>query len=481
MEFCFDGSDGFCILASSVTYTCKLKMLLIVLSVFAILLSIAIIILAAFIFKNCRQKQKQETVKMTDSLTGIGNSEYFRHRFEHYISMLSRKFYYIAYIAIEIQRVEKYFGISDAEDLQRYAAHILSSYTDDMDFAVRISDGVFAIAFKRQNKEQAELFIEELLNKLNANEEKYRMPFRAGIFSLYKSNSDCETALYNARHGYNYAAKNKTKYCFCDDELLSGEALKSRLQRRLSEALKNEEFKLYFQFIVNAESGQICGAEVLSRWENPNEGLLTPNDYIQSMQSAGIIDRLDFYILEQCCRALEKWEKSGLNGFKISCNFTRLTISLSEFQKRFEDIIGRYKINRNNLIIELTEDSLADNRATAYSNILYCKNAGHPIALDDLGSGYTSFSDLCDYPIDIIKIDRHITAKAGTERGKALLKGICNLAKYLGMKIVCEGVENEYENKLVYELGCDFIQGYYYSQIYSLDKAEDFLKEKQFI
>lgn len=197
------------------------------------------------------------------------------------------------------------------------------------------------------------------------------------------------------------------------------------------------------------------------------------------MKTAGIIDRLDFQVLEAACRQLEAWNKSGLNNLWLSCNFTRITMSSEDFLSRFEEIVNKYTFDRKNLIIELTEDSLADNQTVAYSNILACKNAGYQIALDDLGSGYSSFSDLCDYPIDIIKIDRHIISKSVTERGGAFLKGLCKLAHDLNIKVLCEGVETEAEKEISVSAGCDFIQGYYYSRVYPQYEAINFYKKSQ--
>lgn len=467
-------------LAQTAETRSKAPLLVLICAVF--LLAAEQAVLSVIIIKKRRAEKKQSQNKLTDPLTGIGNSEYYRYCFEHYISPASRSLYYVAYIATDIQKIKEYSGVLEADELERYAAGVVSSLSSDMDFAARITDGVFALAFQCPSKEQAKERIVELIDKLNGSENTFsdnrRNLFRAGIYSLDRSNVPCETALYNARQGYNCAVKNKTAYCLSDDTFLKGEALKQRLQKKLSNALQNGEFKLYLQFIVKAENGRICGAEALSRWQNPEEGIISPKNYIESMKNAGIIDRLDFHILEEVCRQLQSWSKTEYKDLWLSCNFTRITISSADFMKRFKEITDRYSFNRANLVIELTEDSLADNHAEAYRNILDCKKEGYRIALDDLGEGYTSFSDLCDYPVDIIKIDRHIVSKSVTERGKALLNGICRLAECLGITVLCEGVETDEENTLVRSIGCDYIQGYYYSRVYPLSDALEFCAEK---
>ena len=283
----------------------------------------------------------------------------------------------------------------------------------------------------------------------------------------------------NARQGYLLAHQNKQPYIFVTDALLNKEAAKAKLQRRLSDAIKNGEFKMYMQFIVDAKSGVILGAEAVSRWYHPENGVLLPAQYIEAMYTSGLIEQLDFYIFEQVCRQLDHWSKTDKKHLWISCNFTRETVSHSDFFSRFEETVNRYAFDRNKLIIELTEDSLADNKAVAYQNILACKNSGFKIALDDFGSGYSSFSDLCDYPIDLIKIDRHIVVKSITPRGNALLRGIIKLAHDLGIKVLCEGVETEKENINSINADCDYIQGYYYSHVLPQEETERYFLKYQ--
>lgn len=438
----------------------------------------AVIILAVLLIIRSRKAKAEEQRMLIDPLTGFGNEKAFSAQYDKTVPRDSRGLYYIAYIALELQRIEKYLGSTVTKELQRFAAAELKSACKDSDFSARIGDGVFSLAFQCTSDSEASAHISRILKKLNDYEDsfldQYRMMFRAGIYHLTSPEISCKRALYNARQGYNYAAQTKIPYTFSDTAILSHEALKARLQRKLSDALIKHEFKLYVQFSVNAKNGKICGAEALSRWQNPEEGLLSPAHYIDSMKTLGIIDRFDFYILEESCRLLEKWSKTNKDGIYLSCNFTRITVSSADFAERFSEIVNRYSFNRRNLIIELTEDSLADNNERAFQNMRYCQEQGFRIALDDLGSGYTSFSDLCDYPIDIVKIDRSIVKKSVTERGFALICGITKLAHDLGIDVLCEGVENESERENAIKAGCDYIQGYYYSRVFPETGADDY-------
>ena len=177
------------------------------------------------------------------------------------------------------------------------------------------------------------------------------------------------------------------------------------------------------------------------------------------------------------CDKLSKWAKTDFKELTISCNFTRITISEKDFVTKIKNIAERYEFDRSKLIMEITEDSIEKNLDVARNNIIKAKELGFHIALDDIGSGYTSLISLGEYPIDIVKIDREVLLLSEKESGKKLFWGIISLIHNLNLKVVCEGVETEEQNTLVSESDCDYIQGWYYSKALPETKAEDFYME----
>lgn len=440
-------------------------------------LLLAIGVLAATLIRQRFTKKKQDRSRFIDPLTGIGNELYFTNTFRLSVTPANYALYYLSYISLDISRIEQYMGAVKAEELQRYAADVLSHGAGDGDFTARIGDGVFLFAFQAPSEEAAAARMEEMLHQLNQYEGAFlaenRILFQAGVFWIDTANLSVETAVFNARQGYNAAVHNQCSCVFSDKALLNRETAKIELRQKLLGAIENQEFCLYMQMIVD-QNEKIVGAEALSRWQNHEKGLLNPVEFIEPLKAAGLIHRLDFYILEESCKQLEQWSQSGMGHLWISCNFTRLTIARSDFIERFRAVLEKYRFSHDHLIIELTEDSLMDNTTVAYSNVLACKKMGCQIALDDLGGGYSSLQDLCDYPIDMIKIDRHILLKSTTPRGNALLQGLTTLGHDLEMKVLCEGVENEAEKQRVREAGCDYMQGFYYSRVLPKEEANLF-------
>jgi len=416
----------------------------------------------------------------TDPVTGIGNKAYFTRRFGQ-IPDRDRGHYCAAFIGFDIMRVSRYYGEAEAEDQLRFAADELMRSTAGSEIAARVSDGGFAVARPSASERETRAWAAELLGRLNRYTEKYgrgyRPEFRIGVYPLRPSDQNCEAALFNARQGYQQAVSGGLSCVFSQADARKRESESLQLKRQLQDAFQNQEFRMFLQFIVRGDGGAIAGAEALSRWVHPQKGLLYPDSYIGLMELENMIPKLDLYIFEETCRQLERWQRQG-RCLSISCNFARTTIDREDFVPQLQKIADQYDFRRAGLVIEITEDAAENNREAALANAARCKEMGFRIALDDAGSGYTSFSDLRDYPIDIVKIDRSLLNAAVGQREEALLEGMIALAHNMGMKVLCEGVETADQAELLRRLDCDYMQGYYYYQALPQEEADRILNRK---
>ena len=255
----------------------------------------------------------------------------------------------------------------------------------------------------------------------------------------------------------------------------SAASQEKELLKKIRQGFENQEFKMYLQFVVDNKTKDVVSAEALARWETA-EGVVPPGVFIGAMEKAGIVSLLDYYMFEKACAKLAKWHGTDMGNLTISCNFTRITISEVDFVEKIRTIAEKYEFNRHQLLLEITEDSMEKNLEIAMKNILKVKQLGFVIALDDIGSGYTSLISLCEYPIDVAKIDRDILLMTKQERGKKLFLGIISLAHYLSLKVVCEGVETPEQNALVSDSDCDYIQGWYYAKALPEEQADAFVE-----
>lgn len=449
--------------------------------VIAVLCCIVLALLMLLIWYRFKETVRQmDARRMTDEETGIGNLLYFEHHFEKTIGNEARPLYYAAYILIDGNFLQLYHGETVFLDAVKYAAGVLAAHTKHDGFAARITESGFALVFQRPNMDEARQHIEEIIGKLNmtagAGDKNRRPVFHAAVYHLQKDDYNCELLLFNLRRNCNKIMGTDTQIMVCDVHAMNSAIEEKRLVESFSDGFKNKEFKLYLQFIVDNKTKKITSAEALSRWDSPDRGLLTPGKYIEAMESVGMISRLDFYMFETVCRQLHKWRETEFDSLTISCNFTRITLSEDDFAERIKEIASKYVFDRSKLVIEITEDAIEKNFENALDGVSECKKMGFRVALDDLGSGYTSLSNLCDYPVDIVKIDRDILLKTEKKSGRELFEGMVALAHSLQKQVICEGVETKEQHEFVSASSCDFIQGWYYSRVFPVKEGEQFYR-----
>ncbi len=448
-----------------------------------LLLSFILLVFVAFLFLRLRRIRKENEVdKMTDAETGMGNLQFFKYHFRYTIGDISRNLYHIAYIILDSSYLRSYHGDSSFEEVLKYTASVLSEYTGDREIAARITENGFALAYQSTNDEDAKKRLKEVMDKLNSFEgmkdKSNKLVFHAAAYHLASSDRNCEILLFNLRKNCNRIFGTDEQIMYCDIHSMNMVQEEKKITESILKGFENNEFKMYLQFIVDNKTKKIVSAEALSRWDSREKGLIGPGKYIQNMENSGLISRHDFHMFELACRQLEKWKDTEYSHITVSCNFTRITLSEENFVDKLKMISGGYNFDKSKITIEITEDAIEKDRETATKNVKLCKELGFKIYLDDLGSGYTSLANLCDYPIDVVKIDRDILLKTELESGKKLFAGIIALAHNMDIKVICEGVETEEQNALVSESDCDFVQGWYYSKALPLEECESYISSK---
>lgn len=445
-----------------------------------LMLAFTLLVFVAFLFLKIKRIQKENEVdKMTDVETGMGNLQFFKYHFRHTIGDISRNLYHIAYIILDSSYLRSYHGDSSFDEVLKYTASVLSEYTGDREIAARITENGFALAYQSTNDEDAKKRLKEIMDKLNSFEgvkdKSNKLVFYAATYPLSSTDKNCEILLFNLRKNCNKIFGTDKQIMYCDIHSMNMVQEEKRITESILKGFENNEFKMYLQFIVDNKTKKIVSAEALSRWDSREKGMISPGKYIENMENSGVISRHDFHMFELACRQLEKWKDTKYSHITVSCNFTRITLSEENFVDKLKMISNGYNFDKSKIAIEITEDAIEKDRETATKNVNLCKELGFKIYLDDLGSGYTSLANLCDYPIDVVKIDRDILLKTESENGKNLFAGIIALAHNMDIKVICEGVETEEQNALVSESDCDYVQGWYYSKALPLEECESFI------
>lgn len=440
---------------------------------FLIMIAVLFIILIIALIKIFKIKKSVRYNSITDSTTGIGNLTYFEDKFSKNTGALN----YIAYFVMDSNYLQVYHTGTTFTDAVKYVANTINGYSFENDVVARIAENGFVYMFNSENDKSAREHINDLTNQLlmffDTDIYEKTSYFKVVIYHLKPEDKNSDLLIYNLRKHCTALFDSSKTVSFCSENMLNSELEKKHFIDRIMNAFKNKDFKLYLQFIYDNKTNKIVSAEALSRWDRGEEGIMYPGNYIGEMEKQGIISDFDYYMFEQTCMQLHKWKGTQFDDISISCNITRITISTSDFVERILEISNRYVFDRSKLIIEITEDALENNVEVVRDNMSKCKTFDFRFALDDLGSGYTSLVNLCDYPFDVVKIDRSIMLKTDTESGRALFEGIEAFAYKLGLKTVCEGIETAVQRKYISKTKCDYLQGWYFCKAVPVKEAEE--------
>lgn len=240
---------------------------------------------------------------------------------------------------------------------------------------------------------------------------------------------------------------------------------RAQLITDLRYAIKNKEFEMYYQPQVD-KAGSITGAEALIRWNHPVRGFISPADFIPVAELHGLMLILGNLILQMCFKQLRQWQDSTeLRHMKMSINITADHFYSDGFADMLVDLIADYQLDVRGIMLEFTESMLLNNIEKAHATISQLKAHGVRFAIDDFGTGYSSLAYLSEMSIDQLKIDQSFVRNIGKkDKDRAIIRTIIDMAKILDMQVLAEGVETVDERELLLQYGCEYFQGYLFSQ-----------------
>lgn len=251
---------------------------------------------------------------------------------------------------------------------------------------------------------------------------------------------------------------------------------KLSLESELIAGLNRKEFLVYYQPKFRIKENDVCGFEALVRWQNPNRGLVAPDQFISIAEDNGIIRQLDFHVLESVCQQIQVWLKSGVMRGKVAVNISALNFQQADFCEGLIKLIEKEGALWNYIELEITETAMMRDPDRALKSAETLRAKGLSIALDDFGTGHSSLGYLKNFPIDRIKIDRTFVKDIEfDEQDRNITSVIVQLAKHLGIEVIAEGIETETQAYLMHVMGCNEIQGYFISRPVPADQVPKLL------
>lgn len=259
----------------------------------------------------------------------------------------------------------------------------------------------------------------------------------------------------------------KSHLMMYDEAMHKRELYSQRLLNDMRQAIEEHQFKVYYQpkYDIQCHPPRLTSAEALVRWKHPDLGMVSPGDFIPLFERSGLIHVVDNYVWTEAAAQIAAWrEKFGVT-VPLSVNLSRTEIFDPSLEKTLLDLITRNKLNPADLKLEVTESAYTDDADQLVSVIRNLQARGFSIEMDDFGSGYSSLNTISTLPIDVLKMDmKFIQSIEENNQNFRLIELILDIANYLGVPVVAEGVETEKQMLLLQDAGCDYVQGYYFSR-----------------
>ncbi len=319
---------------------------------------------------------------------------------------------------------------------------------------------------------------DEMLDKLAAffdrlshlrEDPNYRIYYRAGVVPMQRAillgNRVADAGKLAQAMGNN---TGRTDIVIYTDEMHDDVMWGSYIKAYLESAIENDEFVVYLQpkFDINTET--VKGAEALIRWNYRGKGMLSPYRFVPFFEKDGSIGKIDDIVLRKVCAAFASWKKEGRKLWPISVNLSRNQMYDRDIIRHLTEIVDSYGVDHSLIDFELTESATYDDKERMISVLEGLRDQGFKISMDDFGTGYSSLSLLTEMPLDTLKIDKSFVDKVGSaddsEKDITVIRHIISLAKELDFVCLAEGAEEKPQVEKLKDLGCDVIQGYYYSK-----------------
>jgi diguanylate cyclase (GGDEF)-like protein/PAS domain S-box-containing protein len=427
-------------------------------------------------------------VALYDQLTGLPSRALFLEQLKRALSRVKREpAYRFAVLFLDCDRfkvVNDSLGHLIGDQLLIGVAQRLERLLRPGDVIARLGGDEFAILLENMPTLSE---VEKVAGRLNQDLEK---PFVLEGHTVYTSVSigialntettlnpedllrDADNAMYRAK------ALGKSQYAIFENEMRDHVQSRFQVETDLRAALERHEFKLYYQPIVSLETGMLKGLEALIRWQHPQQGLISPVDFIPIAEETGLIIPIGDWVLNEACQQLQEWQKSflGLEFLSVSVNLSRKQFSQANLASTIQDVLRETQLSPHNLKLEITETMIMEDEGAAKAILMQLKALGLQIQIDDFGTGYSSLGFLQNFPLNTLKIDRSFIWALDDGSGQhEIVPLIIILAHNLGMNAIAEGVETSEQLQQLRDFKCDFAQGYLFAKPLPTEEVEALL------
>ena len=440
-------------------------------------------ILFFLLFKSYNESGKRlEQLAFSDEITGGINKMEFAMRYQELCRKQKADQYALVFMdSVDFKQINETLGKQNGDKMLRYFYTVIEKFLDkeEYEFAARTEMDHFFLCLKEREPQKLQKRMEKIIREINSFQytdlPRYRVKFRLGV-SFVKDNGTDITVIQDQTRAAlkSQTAKEAGKCAFYNCEVAQKQQREREMNNRFVQALADEEFQVYLQPKVSLQQRKIKGAEALVRWDYPGRGILPPSEFIPLLENSGKIQALEKYIFERVCRWLKQREGEKKKLYPVSVNLSRSHFAREDFMEDFIRIADDYRVDKSLLEFEVTETLFLEHAhlSRVEEGIRIMHEQGFLCSLDDFGSGYSSFTMLKDFDIDVLKLDRSFFLDLHSEKARSIIACIQELAESLHIKTVAEGIETQEQLAYVNSMHCDVIQGFYFSRPLPLKEFE---------
>ena len=417
-----------------------------------------------------------------DDLTGLYNKTAFYQKAQELLSAYPDKEFEIMRMDIErFKVINDLFGEETGDRILQYIAKFFVHAPTKLCVYGRLHSDHFLLCYPVENNNR-ERFIKSLQTMAASFTLDYHIVLCFGVYRI--KNRSLSVSVMCDRAGLALVKAKRNGLVVCgeyDEDMRRHIVNEQAIVNEMSEALARGEFVLYMQPKYELTTEKIVGAEALVRWIHPARGCISPSEFVPVFEHNGFIFKLDQYVWEESCRLLRRWIDAGRQPLPVSVNVSRIDLYSTNLVSTLVNLVKKYEIPAALLELELTESAYTDNPQQIIEVTKNLQARGFKILMDDFGSGYSSLNMLKDMPVDILKIDlKFLDSHDETGRGGNILNSVVRMAKWLRIPVIAEGVETRQQVEFLRTIGCNRVQGYYYSRPVPVSDYEVMLAQNQY-
>lgn len=430
---------------------------------------------------NLRETAAVINMIQYDRLTGLYSKEFFYQRVKEILLQHPDRKYDILCSDIEnFKLINDIFGIPAGDRLLCGVADMYTRLVGDKGICGRFNADQFACLLEHTAEYTDDMFI-ELGMEINSLSHAKNIVMKWGIYSIHDRGISVEQMCDRALLAANSIKGQYGKYCAAYDDQLRSRLLREQaITDGMEAALAEGQFEVYLQPKYRIKDDRLAGAEALVRWNHPEWGMQSPAYFIPLFEKNGFITKLDQYVWDRACAVLREWEDKGYPPLSVSVNVSRADIYNADIADILLNTIRRHRLPPSRLHLEITESAYTENPAQIIHTIGRLRELGFVIEMDDFGSGYSSLNMLNKMSIDILKLDmKFIQSETAKPVNQGILRFIMGLARWMNLGVVAEGVETREQLERLREIGCDYVQGYYFARPMPCGEFEALLRKER--